>query len=485
MNCFGADFLNFFIFVLQENLAVALREFKREKINRQNARLSLANSVYDNPTMPRRKIMLSVGGTNYRPPLERSKSAPKLMAIEEAIAEEEEEETEQDTFKRQELQDMKSCCKEYSLFPATTLGRRRCRRGHSIRRTRLRNSLSRRHKSHDALETALQHTSIIEETPESIKSEMSKSLEAQIDHLPESKSSEEDFEQFLEKQNYETSDLLSGEFLAYLNQKLNQSTNSLHNIGESESKASTLKETLSLDNLDEYEYHHDDIDIDRHHKFFNQSDILDILTKKSLYDESNSNSYSSSMFDDDNDAPENHVEQISDLLINTHIDGDNSEPPSIVCLAKCVASLDSDEGSISSGCETSSTVTTMADEQQKPCSVLDRVRSFEKLAIQKPLGERRRHNSASSTPPSNEGTPKLFQRSITIPAPGIKPNYALPTHHTHHRHRNMNINHPTTISNNNLACNLESIDSDSELSDESGYVEFQENNTSKKNALIV
>ena len=69
---------------LQQKLAQALQEFKREKICRQNARLSLANSVYDNPSLPRRKILLSTGSVNYRPPLERSKSAPKLMVIEEA-----------------------------------------------------------------------------------------------------------------------------------------------------------------------------------------------------------------------------------------------------------------------------------------------------------------------------------------------------------------------------------------------------------------
>lgn len=38
--------------------------------------------------------MLSVGGNNYRPPLERSKSAPKLMAIEEAEDDDEEREEE-------------------------------------------------------------------------------------------------------------------------------------------------------------------------------------------------------------------------------------------------------------------------------------------------------------------------------------------------------------------------------------------------------
>lgn len=72
----------------------ALLEFKKDRISKQNARLSLANSVYDNPSMPRRKILLSVGAMNYRPPLERSKSAPKLGAIEELCSEEDEEEAE-------------------------------------------------------------------------------------------------------------------------------------------------------------------------------------------------------------------------------------------------------------------------------------------------------------------------------------------------------------------------------------------------------
>lgn len=75
---------------LKNSLALALAEFKRDKISRQNARLSLANCVYDNPTMPRRKILLSTGSHNYRPPLERSKSAPKLTSIEENLEEDEE-----------------------------------------------------------------------------------------------------------------------------------------------------------------------------------------------------------------------------------------------------------------------------------------------------------------------------------------------------------------------------------------------------------
>ena len=74
---------------LKERLHQALVDFKKEKVWRQNARLSLANSTYDNPTMPYRKVLNSVSG-NYRPPIERGKAAPKLKIIEEVIIEEDE-----------------------------------------------------------------------------------------------------------------------------------------------------------------------------------------------------------------------------------------------------------------------------------------------------------------------------------------------------------------------------------------------------------
>lgn len=81
---------------LRVRLAAALQEFRREKVVRQNARLSLTSAIYDNAAIPRRKLLLSTGGANYRPPLERSKSAPKLGAIEEMLEEEEEQESEDD-----------------------------------------------------------------------------------------------------------------------------------------------------------------------------------------------------------------------------------------------------------------------------------------------------------------------------------------------------------------------------------------------------
>ncbi|XP_015911431.1 protein FAM43A [Parasteatoda tepidariorum] len=68
---------------LKERLALALQEFRREKLNRQKARLSLANAVYDCPSMPRRKLLLYRGSINFRPPIEMSKIAPKLGVIDE------------------------------------------------------------------------------------------------------------------------------------------------------------------------------------------------------------------------------------------------------------------------------------------------------------------------------------------------------------------------------------------------------------------
>lgn len=80
---------------LKERLHQALIDFKKEKVWRQNARLSLANAADEQKTMPFRKIMLQAGSSNYRPPLEKGKSAPKLKVIEEVIFEEDEEEEEE------------------------------------------------------------------------------------------------------------------------------------------------------------------------------------------------------------------------------------------------------------------------------------------------------------------------------------------------------------------------------------------------------
>lgn len=115
---------------LQSRLAQALNEFRRDKISRQNARLSLANSVYENPSLPRRKILLSTGSHNYRPPLERSKSAPRLMSIEESLEEDEEP------------------CAGYGDAGGAASAFRRCRADSRLRTGTLRNRLGGLHGYH-------------------------------------------------------------------------------------------------------------------------------------------------------------------------------------------------------------------------------------------------------------------------------------------------------------------------------------------------
>ncbi|EYC03404.1 hypothetical protein Y032_0094g2737 [Ancylostoma ceylanicum] len=62
---------------LQEFLHAALQEYRREKLAVQNARLTGSAGC------PRRKRLLHTGSLNFRPPVCRSKSAPRLGSIDE------------------------------------------------------------------------------------------------------------------------------------------------------------------------------------------------------------------------------------------------------------------------------------------------------------------------------------------------------------------------------------------------------------------
>uniref|UniRef100_A0A5S6R5B2 PID domain-containing protein n=1 Tax=Trichuris muris TaxID=70415 RepID=A0A5S6R5B2_TRIMR len=70
---------------LQERLVIALNDYKRDKIARHRLRTSTSVS---GGAQPLRRQMLYTGGQDFRPPLDRSKSAPKLYCIEESIEEE-------------------------------------------------------------------------------------------------------------------------------------------------------------------------------------------------------------------------------------------------------------------------------------------------------------------------------------------------------------------------------------------------------------
>lgn len=450
--------------LFQDNLATALREFKRDKICRQNARLSLANAVYDNPSMPRRKIMLSIGANNYRPPLERSKSAPKLMAIEEIVGEEEEEEADEKTERERTH---KNTIDNY--FASSSLGRRRSRRSQSIRRSKHRTSF-RKSKSIEPRSANDHEANDFDEVIESPVAPVSKSFDSDLNDLAKlsikstNSGSDEDFESFLLINNYNSKEQLSGELMSYFDMKLKPKTTSLQDLLEDDDddendgsceniKLENTRNSMSLDDLN-------DFDTDSEHDvFFSQTDVLDILRRESSYKNESARDDRIDLKEEDDD--------------NESRDTLKSQTPSILTCSTLVGGgsvgLDSDEGSISSGCETSSTVTTNTDEMMnKPLSVLDRVRSFEQLAenhvINEPVGEKIRHHH-----PHHKYENVSFKRSITFPAPGVKTRNYLMT--------------PVAAINRELISHLESIDYDSEFSDESGYVEFQENSNS--NSVVI
>ncbi|KAK7090686.1 protein FAM43A-like [Littorina saxatilis] len=78
---------------LHEKLSFALKEFQREKLRKQNSRLTLqrTNSLpKQGSVLPLRKQLLSTAN-NFKPPASKSTGAPKLGAIHEDHEEEEEE----------------------------------------------------------------------------------------------------------------------------------------------------------------------------------------------------------------------------------------------------------------------------------------------------------------------------------------------------------------------------------------------------------
>lgn len=364
-----------------------MKEFKRDKINRQNARLSLVNSVYENPSMPRRKILLSVGANNYRPPLERSKSAPRLMAIEEAIGEEDEEDEEEKCSNRSK--ESRSCCTVDPLYPAMTLGRRRCKRGHSIRRTGTRNKRlpSEVHFKND-------------------RSNQNEENDVQRLKSVSSIGSDDDLDKLLLCNNYDSESPLAGELMSYFDMKFKNKTASLADLQENEHfnlLSNNSRNTLSLDDLDTYS------DGEEEQVFYNQQNILDLLAQQSSLDRTNCNS--------DNSMPSHSHETKASSLLSMS----NSLP--IV--------LDSDEGSISSGCETASTVTNL-EETTKTAQDIEHLNSLDS-------------NSATSV----ETTIARVKRNKIV------------------------------------STRKDKDDSDSEYSDESGYVEYQEKMGCRSKSILI
>lgn len=79
---------------LHEKITFALKEFMREKTRKQNSRLTLQRTrslPLGNSVVPKRTQMLSTG-QNFKPPISKSNTAPRLGAITEDHEYEEEEE---------------------------------------------------------------------------------------------------------------------------------------------------------------------------------------------------------------------------------------------------------------------------------------------------------------------------------------------------------------------------------------------------------
>lgn len=474
-------------------MAIALREFKRDKINKQNARLSLANAADENPSMPRRKIMLSTGANNYRPPLERSKSAPKLFSIEELIDEEEDDEENLDEEARakkleekRKREEMKTCCKDDHLYPSVTLGRRRCRRGHSIRKSRLlRGSILNQLNSYPPTNTKIEPKHVVEIEP---KVEYMPNVDEikpnQDNSLVKPLGSDEDFENFLLHNDYDSKEPLSSDLMSYFDMKLTQPTSlittttaSLSDLLDDDLLRQHQRTCMSMSDLVDYQ---SDNELDNDNEsdiYFNQDSLLDTLRRQSATvkvaekDEIDASQFVHENKHDDDDDYTMKPTQSNEFLFShvrppIEFDDDlTSESPSSLCMSEktiCV-NLDSDEGSsISSGCETSSTVTTNAEEGQhlpRRGSVLDRVRTFEQLA-----------ESQAKALSDRGSSGKFYSRSNSISSGSRSFILAQESKVT----RNGTLTRSDVNENVNMPKVIRLEDDSDELSDESGYVEFQD-----------
>lgn len=545
-------------------MVVALREFKRDKINKQNARLSLANAADENPSMPRRKILLSTGANNYRPPLERSKSAPKLFSIEEIVDEEDEEESSEETKakkleEKKKREDVKPCCKEDHLYPSVTLGRRRCRRGHSIRKSRLLRGTILTQKSYpptykpsyDAVSSdninkneerklvcENDQVTKITQDQENVNeptatANIQQDTQQQVNSRP--LGSDEDFESFLLCNNYDSKEPLTSDLMSYFEMKLQTPTTSstvttpsMFTTTTTASMSDLLDDDISLRNQrscmsmsDLIDYQSDnELEDNESDIYFNQDSLLDTLRRQStktvvnvcngVHDDDDENNQSKSLqtfihdtankqpdddFETTNDEncdyrlePTHHLHHLHHHYLYQHqthhleyCDDDlTSESPSSLCMSEktiCV-NLDSDEGSsISSGCETSSTVTTNAEESTqipRRGSVLDRVRTFERMAETQTT----KKDESISSGKSNSGK-IVFHRSLSSGSAPIMKNgttfiLSQPENNAVKVTRGGTLTRADNISNGVSLRKVKIEDDSDELSDESGYVEFQD-----------
>ena len=475
--------------------------------------------------------------------MERSKSAPKLMAIEEAIGEEGEEVEETNE------PEMKSCCQKDSLYPAMTLGRRRCRRGHSIRRTGKLRPVSCVASDSGSGSHCCNKSYAATETKEN-KFKANEQLQKQNDdenRMHYGSDDSDDFEKILKHNDYDTNASLTNELLPYferqLNKNISNSCGSLSDLKDAEEEQHETDEPLSLmvcinndpnaHPLNDFNPDHDGnvrskaeveepvvtmrragvcsdgeddfLGEEEDDMYFRQAAIINMLHRHSMRKMANlslsSDEGSSSL---EMERRYKHQHQTS---ISSETSSASSTPQQSA--NKRISNDSADEGSISSGCETASTVTNNQDDlslkyrsalkqyhhsggdggghdQDEQLSSLES--SSAAIITNEEIFERlhKRQNSDAATTFSSSS-------SITLKM-GSSPSNSISG--LNNGDEECNSLSPSNSIQSTVSCNQRprrmrrqrdlKADSDSECSDESGYVEYQERDSkmcSKSNKL--
>lgn len=447
--------------------------------------------------MPRRKILLSTGSQNYRPPLERSKSAPKLFAIEEMVNEEDEEDLD-DVAKSKRSEEkirkglIKACCKEDHLYPSITLGRRRCRRGHSIRRPRLHGDalnpqikLTNNRISSAGISTkeSIQRDVKLPKDNDEKTSQSILQLEPVVGHSSKKSGSDEDFEAFLLNQNYNTNDFLAGDMISYFDRKLNDSSAEITPDSDivTVSMSDLLnadyilhdqqRNSISMNDLNNYQFSFDYDEEDNElapSKSFDQDLVLETLIRHSQDTFGEFESPNQSITSEQSNTPV--INECRNIFIfkRQFLTGDDhletTLRPTMSISNNDKMHLDNyEESSIVSGCDlispnsqSSTNKVVVVDEEQKKSenppifrsgSVQDRVRNFEMLASSRTLN-------------SNFANCNRNQANVLVV-----------------NNRELCLSRKSTLTpvDKSMADGRDkNRDDESEMSDESGFVEFQD-----------
>lgn len=467
------------------------------------------------------------------------------MAIEEAIGEEEGEECEETN-----EPEMKSCCQKDSLYPAMTLGRRRCRRGHSIRRTGKTRPTYCTHVSDSAVVIVSKGvkdllTPCAAHTKDQSEVVLQQSAEAEEQRHSYGSDDSDDFDKLLKLNNYDSTSSLANELLPYFDMQLHKknscSLGSLTDLKNEDEEPLSLTPTINCDpsadpeadfhlnvsgqdedssettvlmglsrrdgicsDGEEIDYLEEEDDM-----YFRQASILNMLHRNSMRKMANlsmSSGDESSSIETNASLSMEYKHQIqSSISSNASSTGTCASSGTEVMPPDSTGSVntqrkdthahavDSDEGSMSSGCETASTVTANQDDislrytrQGKQLLFKHSIETSELMLEQTVLPEEDhpitveeiyqrlesrlhgRHNSDATTFSSSSSITLKLSSSPTSSLKGGIDGTGTLSNRTRKTRRQTQYEQ------------REKEDSDSECSDESGYVEFQERDSLTK-----